>query len=528
MKPSSDGPGVRGRLETEDGLSKGALARRNLSSAAAQNVVGLVATVVRLPLVLHALGPARFGLWTAVLSVASLSAITDFGLQQAVMQRVAELRGQGRADEVPHLVATAFWLSVAAFLTVSFATVTVFVIATPFQHQATGAGVASSEMSTLLVACCLASFAAQPAKLLTTARFGFERMYWLNVWGTFAVVVQIGGLWLLANTHGTLLALGAWTIVWDLAAAVGAAVVLLHRHPDQLSVAWSDRRRGVIRPLATQAGAFFLTTVAGTLRLSVDSIVILAVLGATSVTQYQPTVRLFIVGLGVVPLVFVSLWPGFAESAARDDFEWVARAFRVSSLCVLSVGVTIAAAMTTLGKDLIFRWTGPSGYAGSRVLFVLAAWFLVMTWVQIATHVVISLGGAKSVMRWGLAEGVLNIGLSIVLGHIVGLVGIALGSLIAVFLLGLLPMTIELRTRGKGQVGVSASQVARVFGLAFIFAAPLSVWALRRRHALTIPEVVIGAGVLAAMIGAAIWRGALHGEDRQLIRAQLRAGLRFR
>src|SRR5262245_59071002 len=99
--------------------SKGSLARWNISTAAVQQAIGLVGTVIRIPLVLHALGAAPFGLWTAVLGVASLSTITDFGLQAAVIQRVAELRGRKAFDEIPIVVATGFWLSVLFFAVAS-------------------------------------------------------------------------------------------------------------------------------------------------------------------------------------------------------------------------------------------------------------------------------------------------------------------------------------------------------------------------------------------------------------------------
>lgn len=509
-------------------IGKGTLARRNVATAALHQAVSLAVSLIRIPLLLHVLGPAGFGLWSAIIAAAGLSAITDFGLQHAVLQRVAQLRGEGRAGEIRFVVATAFWLSVFAFAVVSAVTVVWLAVSPPFQGQAVKAGVQPSEVRMLVLVTFLASFAAQPAKLLQTAQQGFERIYWLNVCSIASSVVQLVGLWLLTSVSRSLLVLGVWAIAWDLLASIAIAIVLGRRYSEYLSVYWRDVRRHTVVPLARQATAFFFTTVAHSLRWSVDSIVILSVLGPTSVTRYQPTARLFLTGLAVVPLVFGSLWPSFTESAARSDLEWVGRVFRVASLCVMGFGVVLAVTMTSFGKDFVLRWVGEPAFSGYSVLLMLNVWFLLMIWAQISSQVVISLGGAASVMKWGLVEGAVNIALSVVLAHHLGLPGVALASLLAIVPFGIVPITWRLRLLGKGRVSLPVPQIARLVGLTVALSVIPGWWGVHRSAALSVPALVLLSALEASIVAAAVWRLVLSPGDRFLVRGQLRAAVRLR
>jgi O-antigen/teichoic acid export membrane protein len=502
------------------------LARRNLSTATLQRGVSLVSAFVRIPLLLHTFGPARYGVWLGIFAVAGFSTISDFGLQLAVTQRVAELRGCDRIDEVRRTVATAFWLSMGGFTVVSCLLIAWVALSSPFGGEALAAGIAKQDVRVLLLLVCLASFAVQPAKILVAAQYGFERMYLLNVCDVVGIVVSIGGLWVLSGiVGGSLLALGAWNALWDLALGLVVAGVLVHRHPTNLAIAPRDFCRAFVPSLARQAAAFFFGTVANSLRWSFDGLIILAVLGPTFVPRYEPSMRLFLAALMIVHLVFGTLWPSFAESAARRDWDWVDRTFGVATVSVLGLATVVFTVAQLFGRDLLLRWVGHAGFSSQVVLLILGLWFLVSAWVLIAAHMTISLGGAMTVMKWGLAEGLTNIVLTVVFAHTIGLAGVALASLIAAVTLGAVPITMRLRVLTDDRIDIPARQLGRLVGIGM---GAVAIGAVVRRGVpatLALPVLLAAAATATVATAIAVWCIALSPSDRRILRDQLRSGL---
>lgn len=82
------------------------LARNTLLNLSGQ-LLPLVAAVVCIPLIVHGLGVARFGILSLVWLVSSYASIFDLGLGRAATKRVAEALGLGKPSQVPHVAWTA-------------------------------------------------------------------------------------------------------------------------------------------------------------------------------------------------------------------------------------------------------------------------------------------------------------------------------------------------------------------------------------------------------------------------------------
>jgi O-antigen/teichoic acid export membrane protein len=82
------------------------LARNTLLNLSGQ-LLPLAAAVFCIPLIVHGLGAARFGILSLVWIVSSYASIFDLGLGRATTKRVAEALGQGDTSSIPHVAWTA-------------------------------------------------------------------------------------------------------------------------------------------------------------------------------------------------------------------------------------------------------------------------------------------------------------------------------------------------------------------------------------------------------------------------------------
>jgi O-antigen/teichoic acid export membrane protein len=75
-----------------------------------QRLVQAGCTLILMPMLLHALGPARFGVWGAAASLAWLAFLADLGTGSALVTLVARSIALDRLDEARRQVAGALTL----------------------------------------------------------------------------------------------------------------------------------------------------------------------------------------------------------------------------------------------------------------------------------------------------------------------------------------------------------------------------------------------------------------------------------
>src|SRR5207302_661778 len=83
---------------------------------------GTLTTAVTTPIVLHALGSARFGLWVALVAAVSLTGLFDFGFSQAVARFTGEHRATRNTTAVNAYIVATGAAYIVAFILVLIAT----------------------------------------------------------------------------------------------------------------------------------------------------------------------------------------------------------------------------------------------------------------------------------------------------------------------------------------------------------------------------------------------------------------------
>ena len=91
------------------------VALATLTSGAAK-ALGLLNTLLTIPLVAPRLGPERFGLFLTMSTVPVLLSFTDFGLGNGLLTALAAAHGQGDETRARRLVSTAWWTLVGIAL----------------------------------------------------------------------------------------------------------------------------------------------------------------------------------------------------------------------------------------------------------------------------------------------------------------------------------------------------------------------------------------------------------------------------
>src|SRR5205807_5270314 len=136
-------------------------------------------------------------LWVAVFATVQFFSLADFGIQDAVTQRIAEIRATDVRDRQATL-STAFWLSGAVAAVAAAVGFVWPLVARPYRHAAHVVGVRPETIVLVLIAGALGTVLVQPLKVYYTAEVGAERGYVTYGLQTISSLVGTAGVVVIA------------------------------------------------------------------------------------------------------------------------------------------------------------------------------------------------------------------------------------------------------------------------------------------------------------------------------------------
>ena len=239
-------------------------------------------------------------------------------------------------------------------------------------------------------------------------------------------------LWVIASvlilrSGGGLMGL---SLAWFYAFAVRLAAreLFLRGHKDFRAPGAFDWKLG--KSLSEKSIKYAGTLIGGTLILYTDNIVIASVLGPAKVPNYYAIARLVAACLAVAMLITTASGPfisaAFSAGNSSEVQRLTMRNVRVSLALMAAGGCFLG----FFGKPLVELWIGQGNFVGFGVLIVmLCAMTLEGHHVSLATATMAC--GDIPFFVPALIAGFLNLAFSFPLAHRMGLVGVALGTLLA-------------------------------------------------------------------------------------------------
>jgi O-antigen/teichoic acid export membrane protein len=410
-------------------------------------VANIAAGVVLMPYTIHHLGQHRYGLWMMVASVTYYFSLLDLGYSNGVVKHLVDADARGDVARM-NVIASTFvgvYTALAAAAGLVAAAIIVFVIPRL-------PGIADDDVPLAQgVVTILAIRAAIGLPMLvfgavTNARQGFVIN---NTIAVALVIVNAVVTWAVLASGGGLLALVALTTVASTAGYAAYAWSAHHVFPE-LRIRLRQFDRAEWRSVTAYSLYLFLIGFAVQLSFNVDNLVVGGVLGTAAVAVYSVATRLSEYQRRLCDQFSGMLFPVVLGYRSGGDDRAVQRSLvegaRVSLLLVTVATIVLVG----FARPLIDRWMGP-GFEGSLgPLVVLAAVGVVMVGHGAQHTVLLACGRQRLVAIIWMVEGIANISLSLAFVRYWGATGVALGTLLPVFI---------------GHVGVMTPAACRAVGL---------------------------------------------------------------
>ncbi|HET7220265.1 MAG TPA: oligosaccharide flippase family protein [Vicinamibacterales bacterium] len=429
------------------------LVAHNVSTRYLAYVVDAVIGVVMLPFNLSHLGMAAYGLWMLTSSITTYFSMLDLGYGGALVRFVAQYRARRDASSLNEILST-----LSLVYTCIGALTYAGVIAIAFNlHLVTSLTPDQVDVSRTLLLIVGANVALRFVfGVFGGVIVGFQRYHMNNVTSIVtSLIVAAANVAVLLMGYGVVALVATTTAIRILALFVYR--MNAYRVYPGLSINWKRFNLSRLREVSGFSVFMLALDAAYKLNYSTDVLVIGSFVGAAAVALWAPAQRLAEMSLRLSNQLSEALFPVVVDCDASQRDARLRTVFVQGTRLSLATVLPIAGGLALLAHPLLAAWIDHSFTTTATVVQILAVVVIVRVGSSTASVVLKGGGMHKRLTTFVGLMSLANLGLSIALIPRLGLVGVAVGTLVpvaATTLFGLFPTACR-------RVGVSIATMCR-------------------------------------------------------------------
>ena len=379
------------------------------------------------PYVVHHLGDTVYGIWALVGSVTGYLGLLDLGVRSAVTRYLARYAAEGDTEAANRMASSALALFCASGLLALLLAGSV-TAAMPHIFQLSPEYLTAARLAVLVGGATVG--VSLVAGVFGGTIAGLQRFTLLSGLDISLELFRAAAVWLTLGHGGGIVQLALIQLAVSLLRLVTYRE-LCRRLLPWLRLSAANVGRSTVRTIISFSGYATLMHSSGMLILYSDSLVIGALLPVSAVTFFAIGASLTEYARTVVSGISQTLTPMTSAAEAVSRSEAVARllrrSVRLGTLALLPILVTFL----VRGPTFIGLWMGESYRAASgSILRVLTVSLCFAVSYQIVTATMLGLNRHRSMALIYLAEGGVNLALSLALARPFGIIGVALGTAI--------------------------------------------------------------------------------------------------
>jgi len=422
-------------------------------------VILTISGIASVPIAMNYWNRERYGLWILLISFIMYLNMSNFGLNSAASFLTAKC-GSTKI-KIKILARSALLIIVISAISgVMFLTLTKFFpgwIAIlgkiPSNLLAEGRATASIMILGFLINL--------PFSIVSSGLNGFQRQYIDTLFSIIGNIVLFMNLIIIINVHGTLsnyALLNSTTTLIINSIRLFAFKIYVKRKSKLFSdcelnenITLETTSESGYKTIITTSLRFFVISTASLVVWNTDNLVISNIIGINAVVPYSVTLKLYSVCYNFIFLFNGALLPLLGQAFAEGDWDWINRVYRIFLIIESALGGLIWVGGIVLVPSIIYIWTGPTGYAGLPTIVFLGMYSYLLSMVSLNSGLISSFNYLKRTTLVSWVEAILKIVISIILTRTIGIVGVAIGTVIG-SLFGpsiLSPIILVRRSRGK-------------------------------------------------------------------------------
>jgi O-antigen/teichoic acid export membrane protein len=384
-----------------------------------------------IPLVLHVISPAEYGVWLTISSFIGWFSFFDIGLGNGLRNKFAEAMAKNDLERARQFVSTTYAMMVMIICAISI----IFFLVNIFVDWVVvfNASMTLSDDLTLLVPIVFGLFAVQfVVQLLSNVLLADQRPALNNFIGLLGSVFTLAGILLLDKyAMANLFSIGIVFTAAPLLILCIAHLILYHTRYKQVSPSIQSINMSYAKELTSLGFQFFIIQIAVLILFTTSNMIIVQYLGPTEVTTYNIALKYFGIINSVFILIATPFWSAITDAYHRNDIAWIRNSIR--KLIQVWALFCIIVVVMLVGADYAYMlWIGDAVQIPFMVSVMLAIFITLTNWSSIFATFLNGTGKIRLQLYSALFVSIINIPLSIYLVEIYGLPGVILGSIVCV------------------------------------------------------------------------------------------------
>jgi O-antigen/teichoic acid export membrane protein len=414
---------------------RSSLVIKNIISSIGIRGVGILISLILIPLSINYVGAINYGIWLTISSVVGWMNQFDLGMGNGLRNKITIEYAQKKYDDGKIYVSTTYAVLalIATIFFILFFIVHIFVDWTyVFNTPPELVGKVNFIVIIVLICIC-AQFVLQIISVVLTA---IHLSYKSNVIQSIALIISLVGV--LALTYFSDSNLIYLVLVLALSPVFSLIIYSVFYYSRDLLLFKPEFRKIDFKKSKSLFGVgwmFFIIQLGSLVLYQTSNLIIANVLGLEDVSIFNVVYKYFTALFMIVSVVLNPYWSAFADAFELQDYEWMKKSLeKLRKMFYLFFVLNVICIAVS---PIVFRlWLSDNLIVPFSVTWTLGVYFIAYFWYNIHVTFIYGVGKLSVQVMSIIFASVINIPLSIYLGTILGLAGIALSNIIVFIFLG--------------------------------------------------------------------------------------------
>jgi O-antigen/teichoic acid export membrane protein len=431
-------------LSQDTSESRGQRRTRRASLTGIIGVISLVITsgagLISIPLTARYLGTERFGMWLILSTLLGMVGVADLGLANSLTNALATADGKSDQKLAKEAVSSASFLMVGVAVFILILLLIAYSLLAWDQLFNVSSLKARVDAGPAILACIIIFVLRLLLSIARRVCEAYQEGYIFQLCSIFSNLLSICALLVAIQLEASLpLLLGTFfgtQLLGDLFCGI-------------YQFGW---RRKWLRPmlhdfsflraqLLLKTGLqLWLCQISAVILFQTDLFIVAQLFGSREVASYGVTLKLFsFIGMISLTLLY-PLWPAYSEALSRNDVPWIVQTFK-KSICLSVLGsLPISILVLILCPIIVGSWVGQDAIPEQSLLIAMVFTTVITTVAHSVGVLINGLGTVAIGAIFGPIQGISNLLLSIFLGNLIGVSGVAwsTGICLVIFSLGIM------------------------------------------------------------------------------------------
>ncbi len=416
---------------------RSSLVIKNIISSIGIKGVGILISLILIPLSINYVGAVNFGIWLTISSVIGWMNQFDLGMGNGLRNKITTEYAQKRYDDGKTYVSTTYaaLILIAVIFFIFFLGVHTFVDWTKIFNTPIELGSTVNLIVIIVLICFCAQFVLQILSVVLTA---VHLAYKANLIQTISLVISlIGVLYLTYFTESNLVYL---VLVLAFSLVLSLIIYSLYYYSHDLLVFKPELSKINFKKSKGLFGVgwlFFIVQLGNLVLYQTSNIIIANILGFEEVSIFNVVHKYFTALFMIISVILNPFWSAFADAFELKDYVWMKKSLnRLKKIFYLFIFLNLICIAVS---PFVFRiWLGDSLAVPFSVTLSLGFYFIAFFWYNIHVTFIFGVGKLSVQMLTIFLAAFINIPLSIFLGNQYGLSGVVFGNIIVFLFLGLI------------------------------------------------------------------------------------------